>query len=425
MLATLDLGYRARPQFVPFHKRQERFACIVAHRRAGKTVACVHDLLDGALRSQNVRPRYAYVAPTYKQAKAVAWDYLTAAVNPLRALGATTHETELRADLHSGGQVRLYGGDNPDALRGIYLDGVIIDEAADVDPRLWSEVIRPALADRKGWAVFIGTPRGRNEFYRIFERSKSEPNWFSLMLKASETGLINTDELELARKDLSEEQYQQEFECSFDAAIQGAYYGKLMAQAETEKRITGVPYDPAAEVWTAWDLGFSDSTAIWFAQVVGREIHLIDYYEASGVEIGHYVKEIKSRNYVYGGHIVPHDARGHEQGTGKTRLEVMESLGLQNTHVAPLESVDEGINAVRVMLPKCWFDAKKCARGIDALKLYRAEYDDKLQTLKPRPVHDWASHPADAFRYLAMTLDRVVSGANFNRKLPPPQLGLV
>lgn len=405
MLTTIDCGYRPRLQFESFHKRQQRFACIVAHRRAGKTVACVNDLQDGALRCQNTRPRFAYLSPFLKQSKTVAWDYLKAAMEPLRVLGAQINESELRVDYHNGGQVRLYGADNMDALRGIYLDGVVLDEFADMDPRVWSEVIRPALADRKGWAVFIGTPKGRNEFYKLFERSKSEADWFSLMLKASETGLIDQDELDLARRDLSEDQYAQEFECSFEAAIVGAYYGKLMRLAEEDKRIAGVPYEPTAPVYTAWDLGVRDSTAIWFAQVVGREIHLVDYYESSGVDLGHYVREITQRPYLYAGHIVPHDAQAKELGTGKSRLEVLESLGLKNITVAPMHRVEDGINAVRTIIPRCWFDAKKCSRGIDALKLYRSEFDDKLQSLKPRPVHDWASHAADAFRYLALTLD--------------------
>jgi phage terminase large subunit len=155
--------------------------------------------------------------------------------------------------------------------------------------------------------VFIGTPKGRNGFFELWRRAQSEAGWFSLMLKASETGLIPASELELARRDLTEEQYAQEFECSFDAAVVGSYYGKLMMRAEMEKRIAGVPYDPAALVWTSWDLGIRDATAIWFAQVVGREIRIIDYYEASGVDLGHYVREIHSRPYVYAGHIVPHD----------------------------------------------------------------------------------------------------------------------
>ena len=215
MATPLILDYLPRKQFERFHERRERFACIVTHRRAGKTVACVQELQRAAMQSRNVRPRFAYLAPFQKQAKAVAWDYLRAAMASVRPR-ATVHESELRVDYTNGGQVRLYGADNPDAMRGIYLDGIVLDEYADMDPRVWSEIIRPALADRQGWAVFIGRPKGRTGFFDLWRRSQTEPGWFSMMLKASETGLIPASELALARRDLSEEQYAQEFECSFD-----------------------------------------------------------------------------------------------------------------------------------------------------------------------------------------------------------------
>jgi phage terminase large subunit len=422
---SVELEYRARPQFQAFHHRRERFACIVAHRRAGKTVACVHDLHRGALLSQKLRPRFAYLSPFLRQSKQVAWDYLRAAMAPSRDVGANVHESELRVDYPNGGQVRLFGADNPDALRGIYLDGVVLDEYADMDPRVWSEIIRPALADRQGWAVFIGTPKGRNAFFEMWRRAQSDAGWFSLMLKASETGLIAASELELARRDLSEAQYAQEFECSFDAAVRGAYYGNLMRQAESDGRVCGVAYDPAALVWTAWDLGIRDATAIWFAQVIGREIRIIDYYEACGVDLGHYARELMAKPYAYAGHIVPHDAQAKELGTGKSRLEVLAGLGLKGITLAPIHRIEDGINAVRVVIPRCWFDARKCSRGLDALALYRAEHDDKHAVLRPHPVHDWTSHAADAFRYLAMTLDRQSAGGGFHRRIDYPQHGVV
>jgi phage terminase large subunit len=397
----------------------------VTHRRAGKTVACVQELQRRAVDCTLVRPRFAYLAPFLRQSKAVAWDYLRAAMAPLRATGATVHESELRVDYPGGAQVRLYGADNPDAMRGIYLDGIVLDEYADMDPRMWSEIIRPALADRQGWAVFIGTPKGRNGFFDLWRRSQTEPGWFSMMLKASETGLIPASELALARRDLSEEQYAQEFECSFDAAVIGSYYGKQLLRAEQDKRIGNVPYEPTAMVWTAWDLGIRDATAIWFAQVVGREIRIIDYYEAAGVDLGHYVREINARPYVYAGHIVPHDAQARELGTGKSRLEVLESLGLKTITLAPLHRIEDGINAVRVFIPKCWLDEQKCRRGLDALKLYRSDYDSTLQVLRPGPVHDWTSHAADAFRYLAMTLDRRAAHSGFYRRIEYAQQGVV
>jgi phage terminase large subunit len=421
----VTVAYRPRPQFLPFHSRAERFACIVTHRRAGKTVACIQDLHRAALTCERIRPRFAYMSPFLKQAKSVAWDYLRAAVAAGRQAGASIHESELRADYPSGTQVQLFGADNADALRGLYLDGIVLDEHADIDPRVWPEVIRPALADRGGWAVFIGTPKGRNSFFETWRRAQSDPAWFTLMLKASETGLISEQELKVARCDLSEEQYAQEFECSFDAAVIGAYYGKLMRQAKEQKRITNVPHEPSLPVWTAWDLGIADATAIWFAQVVGREIRIIDYYESSGVELAHYVRELQKRDYLYAGHFVPHDAQAKELGTGKSRIELMQSLGLRSITLAPSHFVEDGIEAVRVFLPKCWFDAQRCARGIDALGLYRAEYDNKRATLKPRPVHDWTSHAADALRYLAMALDRAVIRKAFSRPLVYPDLGVV
>jgi phage terminase large subunit len=427
----LGLDYRAREQFLGFHARGERFACIVTHRRAGKTVACIQALQRAALTCARERPRFAYLSPFLKQSKTVAWDYLRGAIAPLREMGARVRESELRVDYPNGGQVRLYGADNPDALRGIYLDGVVLDEYADMDARVWAEIIRPALADRAGWAVFIGTPKGRNAFFALWRRAQAEANWFSLMLKASDTGLIPADELELARRDLTEEQYAQEFECSFEAAVVGAYYGKLMARAEEERRVARAPHDPAAPVWTSWDLGMRDATAIWFAQAIGREIRIIDYYEGSGVDLGHYVRELFQKPYVYAGHIVPHDAQAKELGTGKSRLEVLEQLGLRTITLAPMHRIEDGINAVRVFIPKCWFDAQKCARGIDALKLYRAEVDatradpSGAALLKPHPVHDWTSHAADSFRYLAMTLDAKATRSDFHRRLEYTAHGVV
>ena len=422
--AEVAIPYFPRPDFRPFHDRRQRWSAIVAHRRAGKTVACINELIKAA--SQNERqhppPRYGYLAPTYVQAKDVAWAYLKHYVRPIP--GIDVREVDLQVTLPNGAMIRLYGADNYDRMRGLYFDGVVIDEPADIDPRAWPEVIRPALADYRGWAVFIGTPKGRNHFFELVNAGEKDPEWLVLRLPASKTSILGADELADARRTMSPEQYEQEFECSFEAAIAGAYYGKQMAAAETEKRITGVPYEPTARVWTAWDLGIRDSMAIWFAQVVGREIHLIDYYEMTGADLGHYVNELAKRPYVYGGHIVPHDAQAKELGTGKSRLEVLESLGLKCT-VATNHRVEDGINAVRVMLPRCWFDKTKCERGIDALRMYRAEYDDKLRALRPRPVHDWASHAADAFRYLAMTLDgAAVDMSGFSRKIDYGPLGI-
>jgi len=397
----VEIPYAPRSQFLPLHNRTERYACVVAHRRAGKTVACVNELIKGAVTCDKPNPRFAYIAPLYKQAKDVAWQYLSDYTAPIPGRDALV--SELRVDLPNKGRVRLYGADNPDALRGIYLDGVVLDEFADMDPRLWSEVVRPALTDRKGWVIFIGTPKGHNAFYDVWQTAREADDWQAMMLKASETGLIDADELADAKADMSDDQYAQEFECSFEAAIVGAYYGQLMSQAEDEKRITDVPYEPALPVTTAWDLGRTDATAIWFVQHDGMKVRVIDFYANSGVGLDHYAKVLKEKPYAYDNYLLPHDVEVTELTTDRSRLETLRSLGVEPT-VVPKLPIDDGINAVRNLLPKCWFDRTKCEYGIEALKQYRREWDDRYKVFRPKPLHDWTSDPADAFRYLAVGL---------------------
>lgn len=432
-MARLELGYQPREPFVPFHKRTQRWACIVCHRRAGKTFACIHDLVDAAVSSRNSLPRFAYICPLLKQGKGVAWDHLREACARFPEGWVEFNEAELRVDFsHNKARIRIYGADNPDSLRGLYFDGVVLDEYADMDPRTWTEIVRLALMDRKGWAVHIGTPRGHNAFWAVYKESTQNPEWFSLMLKASESKLLDQEEIDAARKDLTEDQYLQEMECSFEAAVLGAYYAKLMAACRESGRICSVPWDPAVPVWTAWDLGFTDATAIWFAQVVGKEIHIIDFYEASGQDLGHYVRELRARPYVYARHLLPHDAEAKELGTGKSRVETLQSLGLFESTVIPQQEIMDGINAVRLLLPRCWFDARKCERGIEALTLYRADTDSrfvdpitKQPMLKKKAVHDWTSHGADAFRYLAQGIDDKGFYARFYKPIEYPTRSFV
>jgi phage terminase large subunit len=397
---TVTIPYCPREAFEAFHERRQRWAVIVAHRRAGKTVATVNDLIRRALQDGKQNARYAYVAPLYGQAKAVAWDYLRRFSEPLLA---NANETELRVDLVNGARIRLYGADNPDTLRGIALDGVVLDEVADMKPRVWSEVIRPALSDRQGWAVFIGTPKGHNSFYDIWQRAQNDPEWFTLRLKASDTHIIDDAELKSAREQMSEDQYAQEWETSFDAAIQGAYFGKELLEADNQGRISNVPIDKAVPVHTAWDLGIGDSTAIWFAQQVGKEVRVIDYYEASGVGLDHYAKVLQAKGYLWGDHIVPHDAAVRELGSGKSRIETLGTLGIK-VRIAPKLGVDDGINAARLLLARCWFDKGRTADGVELLKQYRRAWNEDRKTFEPRPLHDYTSHAADALRYLAVGL---------------------
>lgn len=399
-MTVRTINYRPRKLIKPYHNRSERFAVIIAHRRFGKTVAAINDLIKDALTIPLPKVRVAYIAPYYSQAKAIAWDYLREYTQDVEGIEYNT--SELRVDFPNGARIRLFGADNADTLRGLYFDHVVLDEPADFPARAWPTVIRPALADRKGKATFIGTPKGKNQFYETYVNAKQNKNWYTAMFKSSETGLLDPEELEEAKKAMGEDRFEQEFECSFEAAIQGAYYAKEMKKASANGRVSGVPYDPSIGVVTSWDLGIGDSTAIWFAQYVGQEIHLIDYYESSGVGLDHYAKVLSEKGYYFEEHILPHDVRVKELGTGKSRLETLDSLGIKNVKIAPKLGIDDGIQAARSMLNKCWFDEEKCERGIEALLQYRREFDERLKTWRGRPLHDWTSHGADSFRYLAV-----------------------
>lgn len=391
----------------------------MAHRRAGKTVACIQKLVMKSLQSGKTRPRYAYIAPLLKQAKAVAWDYLRDYASKIP--GAEINVSELRVDFPGGAQIRLYGADNPDGLRGIYLDGVVLDEAADMSPRIFPEILRPALADRGGWCVWIGTPKGMNEFHELWNRAKDDDGYYALMLRASETGLIDPVELKAARREMTPAQYDQEFECSFQAAVIGAYYGHEMEAVVAENRIVPRLYDKTAGlVNTAWDLGAGDDTVIVFYQVAGMDIRVIDYYAANGYGLDHYAGVLRERGYAYGRHYLPHDVEIRVLSGGeiaRTRRQTLESLGVP-VSVVPKWSLEDGINAVRRVLPRMWFDKDNTEHLVKALRQYRREWDDTRKVFYERPLHDWASHPADAVRYLAISVEEPRSKQQLPTKGP-------
>ena len=409
----IKIPYKPRPIQADMHKELKRWNVLVMHRRFGKTVWAVNHMIKRVLTNPLPRPRVALIAPTFTQAKRIAWDYVKyyAGVIP----GTTFNETELRADFANGGRITLLSAENPDALRGIYLDDCFFDEYGMQNPRVWGEVVRPALSDRQGSATFLGTPAGHNHFYDMMQNAKRElgegsGDWYYRVCKASETEIVKTEELAAARASMTEEQYQQEFECSFTAAIIGAYYAKLLADADDAGKITRVPYDPSLPVHTAWDLGMNDSTAIWFAQIFrGGAVNVIDYYESSGVGLDHYAEVLRQKEYHYGDHLAPHDIEVRELGSGKSRLETAYNLGIR-FRVIPKMKIADGINAARMMLPKCYFDDDKCAVGLECLKQYRQDWDDKRQIFRNHPRHDFTSHAADAFRYLAVGLQNREAG---------------
>lgn len=352
--------------------------------------------------SKDEYPLYAYIAPYRSQAKSVAWDYLKHFAAPVLK---SSNEAELTVELLTGAKIRLFGADNADAMRGLGFSGVFMDEYGDFKPSVWGNVIRPTLSDKQGWAVFAGTPKGKNQFWQIYDQaSRSDGEWFCLKLTASESNLLPATELNAARAQISEDQYLQEYECSFEAAILGAYYGSDLRLAEDEGRITNVPYDPAVPVHTSWDLGYRDDTAIWWYQVIRNEIHLIDFFAISGANIEEIAKIIKEKPYKYGKHNLPHDARAKTLAAqGKSVIEQLaEHLGINNLAIVPDLGVQDGIQAVRQCLPMCWFDKTKCAEGIEALRQYQREYDEDKKAFRSSPRHDWTSHPSDAFRMMAV-----------------------
>lgn len=406
IVQEIELEYKPRDVFLDFHERKQRWSVIVAHRRCGKTVACINDLIYRALVENKENGRYFYLAPYLSQSKSIAWDYLVRYSQPVLS---KMNQSELWVELINGSRIRLFGADNENALRGNYCDGIVLDEYADIRPRVWGEIIRPLLADRNGmngyktWAVFIGTPKGHNAFYDVYNKATKDSDWYVKTLRASQTGLLAREELEDAAKMMSEDQYLQEFECDFESAILGAYYGKEMRSLSDAGRITKVEYDPQFPVHTAWDLGYSDDTTIWWYQVVHGEIRLLDYHSSNGHNVQYYVDVIKERTYNYGTHWLPHDARAKTLASGGKSIieQLSEKIDIKSFKIVPSLSLQDGIQAVRLALTRSWFDFK-CDEGIECLKQYQREYDDDKKMFRDKPRHDWTSHGADSFRMLAI-----------------------
>lgn len=388
-----------------------RFNVLVIHRRAGKTVFAINKLIRDVLVCPRVNPRGHYFAPTYKQAKSIAWDYLKMYTEHIP--GMVFNKTELSATFPMGQRIQLVGADNPDSFRGQYSDTAVLDELAMMPPKLWSEVVRPALADREGTALFIGTPAGRNAFYDIYEKAGDLEDWGRCLLTVNDTNIIPEKELRGMRAEMADYEYAQELMCSFNAAVRGAYYGKVLAEAQEAGRITSVPYDDAMPVSTAWDLGIADATAIWFIQhSPGGEIRLIDYEEYHGASLPDIIRELDKKPYRYGQHIAPHDIRVRELGTGTSRYEVAASNGVRFDICRNMPLMD-GIDATRNMLRKCWVDETKCRQGLNYLQLYRADFNEKTGVPSTRPLHDHTSHAADALRMYAVEMGQRNSPGNW------------
>lgn len=382
-------------------------AIAVWHRRSGKDDVALHWTACAALQRTGT---YWHMLPQATQARKAVWD----AVNPHtgkrrideafpREIRESTREHEMMIRFKGGSTWQVVGSDNYDALMGSPPVGVTFSEYALSKPSAWA-YIRPILRENDGWAMFISTPRGRNHLYDLFRYAESSDDWYTSHLPATKTDVFSPEELDAERKelcaqygnDLGEAIFRQEYHCAWDAAIPGSIYGSVVEQAEGDGRICNVPYDPSIPVETWWDLGVGDATAIVFVQYAGQEIHIIDYLEDSGKGLEHYAKELQAKPYVYSRHIWPHDGAARELGTGRSRQEVAQGYGLSPV-IAPRQDVEDGINAVRQGFARFWIH-HELTDLIEALRQYRYEWDDKRHVLKNTPLHDWASHAADAVR---------------------------
>lgn len=382
-------------------------AVAIWHRRAGKDKTIWNLMIRQSLRRVGA---YYYFLPTYNQGNKIIWNGMDKAGFPFlshipKELRTQTLQQNMMVRLYNGSIIQIIGSDNIDSIVGTNPVGCVFSEYSLQDPRGW-DFIRPILRENGGWALFNFTPRGHNHAYELWKMAEGNPTWFCQRLTIEDTGVLTPDDIDAERADgMSEDLIQQEYYCSFDAAIQGAYFAKQLQDARSGKRVCSFDYDPALPVSTFWDLGMSDTMPIWFAQSVGNEIRLIDYYENSGEGLEHYAGILQEKGYRYSRHCAPHDIEVRELGTGQSRKEVAYELGINFTTIPRVSKKMDSIEAVRRIFPRCWFNIDKCQRGIDALSSYRKDYDDKNQTFREKPVHDWASHAADAFQTLAMAHD--------------------
>jgi len=400
----IEIPYVPRPLQAKLHNDLDnhRFAVLNCHRRFGKTILIILHLMKKALTNDKKNPRYYLIGPTFVSIKRVCWDYLKQYASCIP--GTTFNETELRCDFATGARIQLLSSEDPDKIRGIYADGVCVDECSQMNPVLWNEIIRPALSDRKGFCYFISTPAGMsNIFYDLYQHAQSDPTWLAYTAKASETGIIDQEELDAAKAQMGDAKYKQEFECDWIANIEGAVYGEIIKSLEEKKQITRIAYDPALMVHTAWDLGVDDSTAIVFYQLLGNQILIIDYYENNREGLPHYVQVVKDKDYVYGEHFAPHDIEVTEFSTGKTRREVAYQLGIR-FKILPKINLEDGIHSLKMVLPKCWFDGENTKPLVDALRHHHRKYNEKMKMFSNKPVKDWSSHAADAARYMALSI---------------------
>lgn len=401
------IPYKPRVQFVPFHNRSQRWGVLVVHRRAGKTVAAINELVKKAMLCPLQSPRFGYVAPTYAQAKDVAWSYLKRFTDPIP--GRVVSEAELHVTLPGDRRIRLYGADNYDRMRGVYFDGVVVDEPADMDAAAWYDVLRPALSDRQGWCVWIGTPKGRDAFYRLWKDACANPDWFVMRLPASESGILPVEELESAKQGMKSNAgaYDREYECSFETPVAGSVYGDLLVNLRTKGRIRPFEWNRSFPVFSSWDLGWNDCTSVWLWQVIGPEIHWLWHTRQRGKTAADMATLVRASGIPVAMHFLPHDADSANAATGLSYRQALAKAGfdLQSTRcVNRTANIWDGINYARDLLPRSWFRLPDCELGLEALEAYHTKEVTSGSAVSKEPVHDWSSHDADSFRTAAEAL---------------------
>ena len=426
----ISVPYSPRVWARKLHASYKRWAALVLHRRAGKTTAILNhhqraalndkwefdrlNFLNPAFSHKEIqqllkRRVYWHTMPTFHQAKLTgAWDTLKEISRVIP--GFKHNESELLCTYPNGNKIQLIGADNPDSLRGPALSGVSLDEYSQIPRGAFGEVISKSLADHLGYAIFSGTIKGHDHLYETYQSAKVADDWFSLWqdidvsLSTEEGATITAlrqameDDRKLVLQGLmTQAEFDQEWYLSPEAAIKGAFYGDHVQKARKEGRIGRVPYDPMLPVDTDWDLGI-DAMAVWFSQVDrSGNVRFIDYYEDIGGGMETAIKAVKDKPYIYGEHWGPHDIQVREISSGKTRRQIAAGLGL-NFQVTPKLGVDEGITAAQFFFARSWFDEVNCKAGLMALTHYRKTYNQRLGVFSPTPVHDGASHGADAFR---------------------------
>lgn len=399
---AIIIPYKQREHFKPLHASTKRFRFVVAHRRAGKSVAEINELIKKAL--QNTRtyppPRYAYIGPTFAQTKDLIWGYTKYYTGVLPNVKYS--EGDLQVTLPNGAMINLYGGGTAyQRMRGLYFDGAVADEYALLEPDMLDSVVRSCLLDYRGWFIASGTSNGDDHFHELKVIAEKNPDeWDIFIIPVTETDALHPDEVDDMRRQIDPATFAREMLCSFEAPTEGAYYADLMNEAETQGRVCSVLYDPSVQVITWWDLGIHDETFIWFLQRVGRELRVIRTMAFTGKGLPFIANEVKATGYNFGTHVLPHDIMARELGTGRSRYEILSEL-LGDIFVCPMHRVEDGITATRSIIPMCYFDKELARSGIMALRNYHRGNNGK-------PVHNWASHGSDAYRVGSVAFNQTI-----------------